>query len=138
MLGAYFRIICFNNSGTSSGATNATTTAKLKGWYISSSGVPTWGTETTIFSNTGAITTGSYDTADATAQNNSGATNPLIGAEIELKYVSTGTPTGPVTFYLQNSDDSGTTWPDNGNGEVLWQFAPSGAATFTTVVKYPG
>lgn len=133
-IGAYWRAICFNNSGTSSGGAG-TVTVKFTGWYLNTSGVPIWVSEATVFSNAAAITTGSYDTADATAQNNSGATHPQFGGTFEMKYTSTGSPTGSVTFYLQQSADSGTTWPDNGNGVVLWQLAPAGAATFTNTVE---
>lgn len=135
MIGDYWRVICYNNCGTSSGGA-ATVTVKFTGWYVNSSGVPTWVSEATVFSNAAAISTGAYDTADATAQNNGAATNPQWGGTFEMKFTSTGSPTGAVTFYLQRSADAGTTWPDNGNGEVLWQFAPVGAATATNTVEY--
>ena len=140
MLGARFRVIVYNNSGTSSNSTNATTTVRILRWYINTSGVPVWegsGTSpTTIFSNVGAITTGSYDTSDATAQNNSGAANPFLGAEIECTYAATGSPTGNVVFFLQRSVDGATTWPDNGQGEPIAVLYPTSAATYRTVVEY--
>lgn len=137
MLGARYRIICFNNSGTSSNASAGTTTVKRKGWYIDSTGKPIWeASPTTIFSNAGAITTGSYDTSDATSVDNAGATNPYIGAEFEFKFTATGSPTGLVTFFLQRSTDGGTTWPDNGQGEVLCTIAPTAAAAYVSTTEY--
>lgn len=136
MIGAYWRAFPFNNSGQSSGAAG-TVTVKFTGWYVTSSGVPTWVTEATVFSNAGAITNGTYDTADATAQNNSGATHPQFGGTFEMKWTTVTAPSGTVTFYLQRSADAGTTWPDNGDGEVLWQLAPTGASTtYTNTIEY--
>lgn len=135
MLGNYFRVIVYNNSGTNSGGAG-TVTVKMRGWYLSSSGVPTWASASTIFSNAALISSGSYNSGDATAQNNGGAANPLIGAEFECRYDGTGSPTGLVTFFLQRSTDGGTTWPDNGTGEVLATLSPTAAATYRTTVEY--
>ena len=135
MLGNYFRVIVFNNSGTNSGGAG-TVTVKKRGWWIGTTGVPNWSAVATIFSNAALISTGAYNTADATAFNNAGAGNPEIGAEFECRYDGTGSPTGPVNFILQRSVDGGSTWPDNGQGEIIATLNPTAAATYRTVVEY--
>lgn len=136
MLGNYYRVLPYNNSGTNSGGAG-TITVKQKCWYVSTTGVPTWLATTTIFSNAALLATASYGVVgDCTPFNNGGAANPCVGAEFECRYDGTGSPTGPVQFFLQRSTDAGTTWPDNGQGEIIATLNPTAAATYRTVVEY--
>lgn len=132
MLPNYYRYAVYNNSGTSSDATAGAVTVKQKGWYINTSGVPVWITTATKFSNTAAITTGTFNTAAATAFDNGGAANPLVGAEVEFTFTGSGSPTGPVQLFLQCSVDGGTTWPDALQGEVIATLNPVAAAVYRT------
>jgi hypothetical protein len=40
--------------------------------------------------------------------------------------------TGTVTVFLQRSTDSGTTWPSNGQGEVVGSYYFSASSTDVT------
>jgi hypothetical protein len=141
MLPGYFRIVLWNNTNVST-AGAATCTVKMRGWYINTSGVPVWiatGSVTTLYSNAGALTSGQNDAAGSTAFNNSGAANPLVGAELEVVANTAASPTGSISFYLQASVDA-STFPDlvastEPKGEKIYSFYFAAAGSQKDIIR---
>lgn len=85
----------------------------------------TWeGSEASIDSLS-TITTASYATG-STIDNSSTA---YLGGTFKFTVIAPTSASGPVTIYLQRSTDAGSTWPDNGQGDVVQVFNFAAAGT---------
>lgn len=120
MLGKTWRLVALNNTGVAMAATD-TVVANITRWNISSTGARN--AETTavnLFAATAgnSLANGAY--VAGSTQDNTAAGTFWFGGELDLRVtVSTATPAGLVSFFYQTSSDGGTTWPDNGKGELV-------------------
>jgi hypothetical protein len=134
VLGRTYRFVVLNNMGAAfaSGAI----VIKARRWNFNSSGVQTWeASEASVLSSTSLTGNAAYN-KDCAAVDNS--TNAYLGGEFEVKATTpaSGTSaTGSVTVYIENSTDGGTTWPDDGQGDVVAVISTIANATTYTVVK---
>ncbi len=130
MLGRTYRIQVLNSCGQTLASSSITVTARR--WNFNSSGTATWeGSETTVWSGNSTITTGSY--ASSGSVDNS--TNAYLGGTFKIAVTTPASASGLITFYLQRSTDGGSTWPDNGNGQVLRVFSVAASTTYTDEVE---
>lgn len=120
MLGKTWRLICKNASGVAMGASD-TVTAQVTRWKVGTDGSRT--AETTavnVFGGTAGNSLANNGFVAGTTQDNAAASTFWFGGEITFSAtVSTATPNGNIELYYQTSHDGGTTWPDNGLGELL-------------------
>ena len=114
MLGKTFRLVFQNATGSALGASDAATvTGILKNF--SSSGVLTFSATQTLF-NTSVASLASNGYAYGTTFDNSS----VAYLEGDLLATATLTPAaGQCNWWIQESPDGGTTWPANGNGELI-------------------
>lgn len=115
-LGRTYRFVVYNATGQTLGSNSVVITARR--WSFNSSGVMTWeGSEASIDSLS-TITTASYATG-TTIDNSSTA---YLGGTFKFTVIAPASSSGPVVIYLQRSTDGGSTWPDNGQGDVVQVF----------------
>jgi hypothetical protein len=122
MLGTYFRYQVYNGTGVT-----VTVTIDEIRWKFASDGSLTFSAEQTPISAS-AISTVSY--GNSSGINNS--TDKYIGADLTVLFDVASSATGTVTVFLQRSTDSGTTWPSNGQGEVVGSYYFSASSTDVT------
>ena len=115
MIPQTWRIQVQNATGVALGATD-TIEVTGQGWYISSTGVLTYGANTIYLPATSGNSLASAGFANGATQTNTNFTGlELIGEAT----ISTATPAGNLNFFLQYSPDAGTTWPANGVGTLI-------------------
>lgn len=121
MLPRNYRITAYNDSGASC---DVTVTARR--WYIDpSTGKPTYeASEATLLSATG-VADGAL--ATGTAQDNDA--DGFIGLD-GLVVLSSGTGTGLVNVFIEDSTDGGTTWPTSQDGVPLGGGVPNDGDQF--------
>lgn len=120
MLGPTYRIQVLNESGQAingAGSGDVTVKAKRHKWP---SGVYTLeGSEAELLNISASLADGAV--ASGTTQDNT--SNLYEGGTFECEVVhDNASANGPVTILLQRSTDGGTTWPDDGAGDVLTVF----------------
>lgn len=81
----------------------------------------------------GTLANGAY--VNGTTQDNTPGAAKWIGGQFELTVTAPASSAGDVVVYCERSVDGGTTWPDAGQGEWLWTFTFSGAATKRKTVE---
>lgn len=120
MLGHYYRYHAYNGTGVS-----VTVTVKTRAWKFASDGSRTDASEATRISGV-SVGAGTY--SNSSGIDNSSDKN--LGAHITATFAPGSAATGPVALYLQHSTDGGTTWPSDGQGELLGSvmFAASSTA----------
>jgi len=112
-LGNYWRIQVKNATGATSSAT--ATTIKAKRWKPGASGEADYeASEQTLFSG-GSIASGGYGTGPAFDNDSSAGYYGMAG----LATIVNGTSAGNYEVRIQQSSDGGTTWPDDGGGELI-------------------
>lgn len=120
MIGKTYRLVAFNNTGVAMAATD-TVVANITRWKIDSTGARSAeATAVNLFASTAgnSLANGAYVAGNI--QDNTAAGTFWFGGELDLRAsVNTATPAGSVSFFYQTSSDGGTTWPDNGKGELL-------------------
>ena len=122
-LGNYWRFQVKNVTGSASGATAST--IKGQRWKPGSAGEADYeGSEQTFLSEA-SIASGGY--ANGTAYNNDSSAGyyGLAG----LITIVNGTSAGNYEVYIQQSPDGGTTWPDDGLGELIMTIYAGVSAT---------
>lgn len=120
MLGKTWRLVAVNNTGVAMAATD-TVVANITRWNIGSTGARVAeATAVNLFASTAgnSLANGAYVAGNT--QDNTAVGTFWFGGELDLRAsVNTATPAGNVSFYYQTSSDGGTTWPDNGQGELI-------------------
>lgn len=112
-LGNYWRFQVKNTTGGASSATAST--IKGERWKPGTAGEADYeGSEQTFFSN-GSISSGGYANGTAYDNDTSAGYYGLAG----LITIVNGSSAGYYEVYIQQSPDGGTTWPDNGAGELV-------------------
>lgn len=120
-LGLTYRVVIQNTTGQTISANNVT--VKQRAWKFGTDGSITFeGSAQTIYSNGSTQATATY--VNGTTQDNS--TNKWIGATLEFTVTAPASSNGDVVLWLDRSVDGGTTWSDNGLGQVI------GILNFTT------
>ena len=89
------------------------------------------GSEASIWSGNTTVANAAYQSS-GTVDN---STNAYLGGTFKIVVTTPVAAAGTVTFYLQRSTDGGTTWPDNGNGQVLRVFSVAASTTYTDEVE---
>ena len=113
MLPRNWRIVVENRTTVTSGAVSV----RVRRKKIASDLSITYDAEATVFS-AASITNGTFDTAGSTAQDNSGGAASWQSMDWIIS-VANGTAAGDYAVWLQASTDGGTTWPTNGESELL-------------------
>lgn len=113
LLGRNWRLQVENQTGVTIAINGCT--IKARRYKFVSGDIDYDASEQGIFDNSGTIADGAYD--ESSAQDNS--TADMLGGEFELTVTTTGSPSGYVAVYLQKSTDAGTTWPDDGEGQLV-------------------
>ena len=119
MLGTYFRYQVYNGTGVT-----VTVTIDEIRWKFASDGSLTFSAEQTPISASG-ISTLSYG-------NSSGIPNSsdkYIGAHLTVLFDVASSATGLVSVFLQRSTDGGTTWPSDGQGELVGAYYFNASST---------
>jgi len=130
MLGRNYRIVVLNNSGQTLASSSITVTARR--WSFNSSNQTVWeGTEATIWSGNTTVANAAYQ-ASGSVDNSA---NGYLGGTFKIVVTTPVSAAGTITFYLQRSTDGGSTWPDNGNGQVLRVFSVAASTTYTDEVE---
>lgn len=88
--------------------------------------------EASIDTSGSTVTNGSY--FSGTTQDNS--TSAYLGGTFKFSVTAPTSASGTVTVYLQQSTDGGTTWPDNGGGQVVKVFAFTTSGTQVDEVEW--
>lgn len=116
MLPPYYRIQVVNNTGVALAAGDSITVTAVRAKLDTTGAYAKESTAGTLVS--GGASLGSGSALNGTAQDNS--TNGWFEGQLAIAAtVSTATPNGTLDFYMQESNDTGTTWPDNGTGELI-------------------
>lgn len=122
MLGDYFRYQVYNGTGVT-----VTVTIDEKRWKFGSDGSLTFSAEQTPISASG-VTTLSY--GNSSGINN--ASDKYIGAHLTVLFDVASSATGQVVVFLQRSTDAGTTWPSDGQGELVGAYYFNASSTDVT------
>lgn len=114
VLPRYYRFTILNNSGVSISAGNAKVYGRR--FYFDSTGALTYeASETSIYSNSGTVTNGSYDSSTMVDNNSS----KYIGGAFVFDVTLTGSPAGNVICFFERSTDGSTRVDSNGVGDVV-------------------
>lgn len=122
MLGAYYRWQVYNGTGVT-----VTVTLDVKLWKFDSNGALSLSSESTPISAS-AVSAAAYG-------NSSGVDNSsdkYLGAQITALFDVSSSATGPVSVYLQQSTDGGTTWPSDGAGLLVGSYYFNASSTDRT------
>ncbi|MHB8914428.1 MAG: hypothetical protein ACYC4K_01295 [Thiobacillus sp.] len=114
MLNATYRIQVQNSTGAAFGASDTISVLGVL-YSFSSTGVLTYSAETTLL----PTTSGNSLAAGAFANGATQTGNTNLGGNAIATASITPTPTGNLNFFLQISPDGGTTWPANGQGQLI-------------------
>lgn len=137
MLGKTWRIVAENKTGVAFAATDVITIKTVR-WNISSTGARNAETAEATLTAAGAgnsLAIGGFVATNT--QDNTAASTFWFGGEFKfLVMISTATPAGNVNFYMQQSTDGGTTWPDNGKGELIKVIAFTATGTQVDSLEY--
>lgn len=126
-LAANWRIQVKNATGATSGAVSA----KGKRWKPGISGeIDHEDTEQTFLS-VASIASGAFAAPSNPGISNDGAGEGYYGAQLSIS-ITNGSSAGNYEIYLQHSSDGGTTWPDDGEGELIGVIAVDVSATKKT------
>lgn len=112
-LGNYWRIQVKNATAATSSATAST--VKGKRWKPGTSGEADYEASEQTFFSGGSIAAGGYGTGSAFDNDSSAGYYGMAG----LITIVNGTAAGNYEVRIQQSSDSGTTWPDDGGGELI-------------------
>jgi len=125
MLGATYRFTAYNACGQTLAA-NAIT-IKPRRWKFGTDGSLTDEASGTadILGQTAILANVAYK--NGTTQDNT--TNKYIGGFFEITVIAPTSANGNIIIYHEHSVDGGTTWPDNGKGELIKTFNFSTAET---------
>jgi hypothetical protein len=129
-LGRTYRFVVLNSLGQ----TIAIAGIAIKGrrWNFSTTGQQTWeGSEASIDSSSGTTTNGSYFAGST----NDNSTAGYLGGTFKFTIVAPASSNGTVTVFLQRSTDGGSSWPDNGNGQVVKVFGITTSGTYTDTIE---
>lgn len=108
-----YRFTIKNNTGQTITANNINVYAR-RHKYVG--GVLTYeGSEDTVYTNSGSVTTGSYDSG--TGEDNN--TDAFVGGAFRFSVTAPVSSSGTVELYLDVSTDGGSTWDDNGLGTFI-------------------
>lgn len=120
MLSSHYRIQIANNTGVT--ATVSITAKRFK--YASDALV--YESSASTLAASMSVTTAGYN-ATATVDN---TTNLYLGGDFAVEVTVSGSPSGTVQMRLQRSVDGGTTWPENGAGELISSLYITAAGTY--------
>jgi hypothetical protein len=129
MLPRNYRVTAFNAAGAT-----ATVTVKARRWKINSSGVLEYeASEATLLSGV-SVSNAAY--SSSTGQDNSSAL--YFGMSLTFTVaIPSGTLAGNVTLFFERSTDGGTTWDDNGRGQVIGTLAFTATGTQIRTLAFP-
>jgi hypothetical protein len=118
MLGKTYRFVAKNATGVALGAGDSITLNCTR-WNFDSNGARNAEeSEASLMSGGGSLANNGY--LVGSTQDNTAPGTKWFGGEFEFEAtISTATPNGNIELYYQTSTDGGTTWPDNGNGELI-------------------
>ena len=122
MLGDYFRYQVYNGTGVT-----VTVTIDEIRWKFGSDGSLTFSAEQTPISAS-AVTTLAYGNSSGVDN----GTDKYIGAHLTVLFDVPSSATGAVSVFLQRSTDNGTTWPSDGQGELIGAHYFNASATDIT------
>lgn len=122
MLGEHFRYQVYNGTGVT-----VTVTIDEIRWKFSSDGSLTFSSEQTPISAS-AVTT--LDYGESSGIDN--GTDKYIGAHLTVLFDVASSATGTVSVFLQRSTDNGTTWPSDGQGELIGSYYFNASSTDIT------
>jgi hypothetical protein len=126
-LAANWRIQVKNATGQTSGAVSI----KGKRWKPGSSGeIDHEDTEQTFLS-VASIASGAFAAPSNPGISNDGTGEGYHGVQLSIS-ITNGSSAGNYEIYLQHSSDGGTTWPDDGEGELIGVIAVDVSATKKT------
>lgn len=109
MLGHTYRYQVLNGTGVT-----VTVTLTERAWKFASDGSRTDASESSRIS-AASVGAGAY--SNSSTVDNSSVKN--LGADLLLTMAPGASATGTVALYLQQSTDGGTTWPSDGQGQLL-------------------
>ena len=125
MLGPTYRFTAYNATGQTLAA-NAVT-IKPRRWKYASDGSLT--DEASGAADTLAQTSTLANAAYKTGTTQDNTTNKYLGGFFEITITTPASSNGDVSIYCERSVDGGTTWPDNGRGELVTTINFVGVAT---------
>lgn len=123
-LGPYWRITLKNATGATGSATAST--IKGKRWKPDANGGVDWDDTEQSFVSVSSLGSGSY--SNGTSFSNDAAGEHYWGVTLAFHIVN-GTSAGNWEVWLQHSTDGGTTWPTNGQGELVHVVYAGASAT---------
>ena len=121
MLGNYYRWQVYNGTGAA-----VVVTVDVRQWKFDSSGALVFAAETTPINASSAGTLAYTNSAGI-----SNATDKYIGAQLTALFDVATAVTGAVSVFLQQSTDSGTTWPSDGQGLLIGSYYFNNSAVDT-------
>jgi hypothetical protein len=124
-LAAHWRIQVKNATGATSGAVSV----KGKRWKPGASGEIDHETSEQTFATAASINSGAYLTGSTIG--NDGAGEGYHGVQLSVS-IANGSSAGNYELYLQHSSDGGTTWPSDGEGELIATVNVGASATKLT------
>lgn len=105
-LGRHYRFVVWNGSGLSLGSV----TMRYRRWWLDAQAALQWAGANSVDFTTGAQ---SSNTGQATPLVDNSTVGGLgLSGVVEIPSMS-GTASGPVEIWLQQSPDGGTNWPDS-------------------------
>lgn len=122
MLGHTYRYQVANGTGVS-----VTVTVAERAWKWASDGSRTNASESVRIS---AVSVSSASYSNSSTVDNSSGKN--VGADLVVTMAPGSSATGAVYLWLQKSTDAGTTWPSDGQGELLMAQFFSASSTSVT------
>jgi hypothetical protein len=127
VLAAHWRIQVKNATGATSGAVSV----KGKRWKPGISGeIDHEDTEQTFLS-VASIASGAFAAPSNPGISNDGAGEGYHGVQLSVS-IANGSSAGNYELYLQHSSDGGTTWPSDGEGELIATVNVGASATKLT------
>jgi hypothetical protein len=109
-----YRFTVLNGTGQTLAA--GAVKVKARRWKFTSAGALSYeGSETSIYSNAGTITNGSYDSSSSVDN----SSNLFVGGDFYFEVTAPASSSGEVTLYYERSTDGGTTWATSGLGTIV-------------------
>jgi hypothetical protein len=118
-LGNHYRWQVYNGTGST-----VTVTLDAMLWKFGTDGSLTFSAESTPISAS-ALTTLTYGNSSGV----SNASDKYIGAQLTALFDVSGSTTGAVSVFLQQSTDAGTTWPSDGQGLLVGSYYFNASST---------
>jgi hypothetical protein len=138
MLPATIRYQVQNATGVAFGAADTLTLTGKHLQLTFSTGVMAFTTQSTPLAaaSGNSLASGGFATS-ATIDTTASGTQTYVQGDLLLSAtISTATPAGNLNVYMQESPDGGTTWPANGQGQLIGWMVCSATGAQGTVQCY--